>query len=189
VEHDGFECNEKSLIEITKKKFTEDVENLDMSFGSMLRRQSLFKLKEKMNGRVGKQISEIEKRKLSAYRFSNSALKRASNISKKSPSNSKKFSKTFLTTPIIEEQCTIRSTSKSNDNLTFPIDGLSAADFSAELSGQIKRLKRNKSTKRLNANMSKRMQSPLSKSAHSSPTTSMLMHTTQLNYASESFDL
>ncbi len=45
----------------------------------LLRRQSLFKLKQKMNGRVSKQISEIEKRKLSPYRFSNSPLKRANN--------------------------------------------------------------------------------------------------------------
>lgn len=35
----------------------------------------MFKLKEKINGKVSKQISEIERRKLSPYRFSNSPLK------------------------------------------------------------------------------------------------------------------
>ena len=42
---------------------------------NVLRRQSLFKLKEKINGKVSKQINEIEKRKLSPYRFCNSPLK------------------------------------------------------------------------------------------------------------------
>jgi len=42
---------------------------------NVLRRQSLFKLKEKINGKVSKQINEIERRKLSPYRFSNSPLK------------------------------------------------------------------------------------------------------------------
>jgi hypothetical protein len=42
---------------------------------NVLRRQSLFKLKEKINGKVSKQINEIEQRKLSPYRFSNSPLK------------------------------------------------------------------------------------------------------------------
>lgn len=47
----------------------------DNMLQNVLRRQSLFKLKEKINGKVSKQISEIEKRKLSPYRFSNSPLK------------------------------------------------------------------------------------------------------------------
>ena len=47
----------------------------DSLLQNVLRRQSLFKLKEKINGKVSKQISEIEKRKLSPYRFSNSPLK------------------------------------------------------------------------------------------------------------------
>ena len=42
---------------------------------NVLRRQSLFKLKEKINGKVSKQINEIERRKLSPYRFCNSPLK------------------------------------------------------------------------------------------------------------------
>lgn len=49
--------------------------NDDSLLQNVLRRQSLFKLKEKINGKVSKQINEIEKRKLSPYRFSNSPLK------------------------------------------------------------------------------------------------------------------
>jgi hypothetical protein len=53
-----------------------DKENFnDSILQSVLRRQSLFKLREKMNGKVSKQISEIEKRKLSPFRFCNSPLK------------------------------------------------------------------------------------------------------------------
>lgn len=40
-----------------------------------LRRQSLFKLREKINGKVSRHVNEIEKRKLSPYRFSHSPLK------------------------------------------------------------------------------------------------------------------
>jgi len=47
----------------------------DNMLQNVLRRQSLFKLKDKINGKVSKQISEIEKRKLSPYRFSNSPFK------------------------------------------------------------------------------------------------------------------
>jgi len=51
------------------------MEENDNMLQNVLRRQSLFKLKEKINGKVSKHISEIEKRKLSPYRFSNSPLK------------------------------------------------------------------------------------------------------------------
>jgi len=47
----------------------------DNMLQNVLKRQSLFKLKDKINGKVSKQISEIEKRKLSPYRFSNSPFK------------------------------------------------------------------------------------------------------------------
>ncbi|RMZ93949.1 hypothetical protein BpHYR1_025503, partial [Brachionus plicatilis] len=52
----------------------ENVKNENM-LQSCLRRQSLFKLKETMNGKVSKQVSEIEQRKLSPYRFCNSPLR------------------------------------------------------------------------------------------------------------------
>ena len=51
------------------------MEENDNMLQNVLRRQSLFKLKEKINGKVSKHICEIEKRKLSPYRFSNSPLK------------------------------------------------------------------------------------------------------------------
>jgi tether containing UBX domain for GLUT4 len=52
-----------------------DMEENDNMLQNVLRRQSLFKLKEKINGKVSKHINEIEKRKLSPYRFANSPLK------------------------------------------------------------------------------------------------------------------
>lgn len=62
--------------ETFKFKIPESLEDdEDNMLQNVLRRQSLFKLKEKINGKVSKQISEIEQRKLSPYRFSNSPLK------------------------------------------------------------------------------------------------------------------
>lgn len=76
---------EKALIELSEPKLGEEtfkfkipdaIESDDENMlQNVLRRQSLFKLKEKINGKVSKQISEIERRKLSPYRFSNSPLK------------------------------------------------------------------------------------------------------------------
>ena len=43
---------------------------------AVLRRQSLFKLRDRINGKVSKSICEIEGRKQSPYRFSNSPLRR-----------------------------------------------------------------------------------------------------------------
>jgi hypothetical protein len=61
--------------QIFDQQFKEGERLDDNMLQNVLRRQSLFKLKEKINGKVSKQISEIEKRKLSPYRFSNSPLK------------------------------------------------------------------------------------------------------------------
>lgn len=47
----------------------------DSMMQAAIRRQSLFKLKENMKGKVNKHVSDIEKRKLSPYRFSHSPLK------------------------------------------------------------------------------------------------------------------
>ena len=55
----------------------ESSENSEDLLQNTLRRQSLFKLKEKINGKVSKQVSEIEKRKLSPHRFFNSPLKQS----------------------------------------------------------------------------------------------------------------
>lgn len=47
----------------------------DSSLQAALRRQSLFKLRDKINGKVSRHVNEIEKRKLSPYRFSHSPLR------------------------------------------------------------------------------------------------------------------
>jgi len=71
----NFEC----MLEHEQKLFINHAANSNIADESLLqnvlRRQSLFKLKEKINGKVSKQINEIEQRKLSPYRFSNSPLK------------------------------------------------------------------------------------------------------------------
>jgi hypothetical protein len=184
---DNFKFSEQSLIEITKRKLTETDGDL---LGDVLRRQSLFKLKEKMNGRVGKQISDIERRKLSAYRFANSPLKRASNISKKSPlavhKTKSKLSKSLLATPIMQEQYVIKSTSASKSSLMK--SPLTVQIKNNEFS-QIKKLQRIKSVKRLSVN-GKKTQSPSSnRSVHGSPISKAFIQTNQLSYVSESFDL
>jgi hypothetical protein len=51
----------------------QDEENM---LKNALRRQSLFKLKDRLNGKVSRHINEIEQRKLSPYRFCNSPLKK-----------------------------------------------------------------------------------------------------------------
>ena len=70
----NFECmleqEQRLLINHTPNNITDE-----SLLQNVLRRQSLFKLKEKINGKVSKQINEIEQRKLSPYRFSNSPLK------------------------------------------------------------------------------------------------------------------
>lgn len=54
---------------------TDDDEATSAALQAALRRQSLFKLREKINGKVSRHVNEIEKRKLSPYRFSHSPLK------------------------------------------------------------------------------------------------------------------
>lgn len=53
----------------------DDEKDVSSSVQAALRRQSLFKLREKINGKVSRHVNEIEKRKLSPYRFSHSPLK------------------------------------------------------------------------------------------------------------------
>jgi hypothetical protein len=52
----------------------DDAENM---LKNALRRQSLFNLKDRLNGKVSRHINEIEQRKLSPYRFCNSPLKKS----------------------------------------------------------------------------------------------------------------
>lgn len=75
VEFEPFEFEKKSMFdqEIQLPKMSAEMD--DNMLQQVLRRQSLFKLKENINGKVSKQINEIERRKLSPYRFSNSPLK------------------------------------------------------------------------------------------------------------------
>lgn len=86
---------------------------------NVLRRQSLFKLKEKINGKVSKQISEIERRKLSPYRFSNSPLKqkKEQSTSKLAKPNKRHVNELPVSklTEIPEEQYVVKaSASKTN---------------------------------------------------------------------------
>jgi len=72
-----------------------------------LRRQSLFKLREKINGKVSRHVNEIEKRKLSPYRFSHSPLKQPRKLFKVSASSELAISpKTPL---LVQESKSIRS--------------------------------------------------------------------------------
>lgn len=70
IQFEPFELNSGDFVKIL------DQENKNQNIlQSCLRRQSLFKLKETINGKVSKQVTEIEQRKLSPYRFSNSPLR------------------------------------------------------------------------------------------------------------------
>ena len=198
-----------------------DTMQMNLKQGSnsdMLRRQSLFKLKEKMNGRVSKQINEIEKRKLSPYRFSNSPLKRASTLHKISPlrvpttvcksllkgSNLhehfkfKKLNNTTTATPTVNVSSSFASANMnmSNFEAKLPTDSPLLAKAANEFSK--KKLSRNKSVKRLkitNTNASPLHQTTSTsitinnnKSFNGSPISKNLMQSTQLNCAFESFD-
>ena len=196
-------------------KFDKFQMNLKQGDSDLLRRQSLFKLKEKMNGRVSKQINEIEKRKLSPYRFSNSPLKRASTLHKTSPvrvptvicksllkgSNLHehfKFKKLNNTTPADSNSNSIYTAStlnSSNFEVKLPTDSPLLHKAANEFNKR--KLSRNKSVKRLkitNTNASPLHQTTTTlststnKSFNGSPISKNLMQSTQLNCASESFD-
>jgi hypothetical protein len=193
-------------------KFDTAQMNLKHGDSDMLRRQSLFKLKEKMNGRVSKQINEIEKRKLSPYRFSNSPLKRASTLHKTSPvrvptvicksllkgSNLHEhfnFKRLNNTTPAENLNGIYASSNLNNSNfeVKLPTDSPLLAKAANEFNKR--KLSRNKSVKRLKVTNTNA--SPLhhtttttltNKSFNGSPISKNLMQSTQLNCASESFD-
>ena len=77
AKHNGLADQNKSDFEylLDQEQQKHGANSEDTLLQNVLRRQSLFKLKEKINGKVSKQINEIEQRKLSPYRFSNSPLK------------------------------------------------------------------------------------------------------------------
>lgn len=128
---------EKAVIELSEPKLGEEtfkfripdaIESDDENMlQNVLRRQSLFKLKEKINGKVSKQISEIERRKLSPYRFSNSPLKqkklKEQSTSKLATKTTKRQENTICKLgEIPEEQYFVKnSTSHSSDKLSTTI--------------------------------------------------------------------
>ncbi len=65
---------EKNLLQ--KQSVQMELQNSEEDMlKNALRRQSLFKLKDRLSGKVSRHINEIEQRKLSPYRFCNSPLK------------------------------------------------------------------------------------------------------------------
>lgn len=119
------EIGEPKLGEETFKfKIPDMIDSDDESMlQNVLRRQSLFKLKEKINGKVSKHISEIEHRKLSPYRFSNSPLKqrklREQSTSKLATKPTKRQENTICRlNEIPEEQYLVKS---SGDKLSSAI--------------------------------------------------------------------
>jgi hypothetical protein len=152
----------------------------DTLLQNVLRRQSLFKLKEKINGKVSKQINEIEQRKLSPYRFSNSPLKKRA-VSSKS-SDHAGSSKSPIRVPSIfckriladhpNEGYNVKTSKRSSDKLSKTIGSSSVSSSSMSSEPKLpadtnsspmlvraanhfyKKLNRNRSIKRLNVTMS-----------------------------------
>lgn len=111
--------------ETFKFKIPDALEENQNLLENVLRRQSLFKLKDKMNGKVSKQINEIERRKLSPYRFSNSPLKakRAKEHTSGLGSHAKRTElPVSKLTEIPEEQYVVKATAKNK-----PVNKLSTA--------------------------------------------------------------
>lgn len=114
---------------------------------SCLRRQSLFKLKETINGKVSKQVSEIEQRKLSPYRFSNSPLRMKKFKDSSSSLNSRRIGK-IGTSPIRVPSIFCKKILKETPREHYIIKN------EMEQNGQspkiFRKLNRNRSFKRLN---------------------------------------
>jgi hypothetical protein len=215
---DSFKIDQESINEIVDcKKMNFHFNNVDLNstnenmLQNVLRRQSLFKLREKIHGRVSKHVNEIEQRKLSPYRFCNSPLKKSNNLSiakTQSPVRIPSvFCKNLMKSGIIQEQFKIKrmkrdqrlmaqsttssslsSTTKTTSNSSLneanlPTDSTLIVKVANEFNKN-KKLNRCRSVKRLN----RQQPSPLSKSLNGSPVTKNLIQTTQLNCASETLD-
>lgn len=188
IKFEPFEFKEKTFEAILdhQQKLLQDSSMLQ----ACLRRQSLFKLKETINGKVSKQVTEIEQRKLSPYRFSNSPLKLKKYKDSSSGLNSGRVTKTGISpirVPSIFCKKILRDTPREQYIIKGNKSSLNESDSPAKLREPrlptespligkaserfFRKMNRNRSVKRLSAKISNQVSSNLSSISENDTTT------------------
>ncbi|CAF0912481.1 unnamed protein product, partial [Brachionus calyciflorus] len=149
IHFEPFEFKQSNFTELLDQESKKNENMLQ----ACLRRQSLFKLKETINGKVSKQVTEIEQRKLSPYRFSNSPLRMRKFKDSSSSLSSGRISKSSISpirVPSIFSKKILRDTPREHYILKNDSKDTNSPILGKSSDAIFRKMSKNRSVKRLN---------------------------------------